>query len=147
MRKAGVEDLNSINRIIELCLSNRPVSDRIKKLTLPSLLFEPTDLEYMAIWVAGEPVNGVLGLQEIDEGMLLHSMYVDPNNFNQGVGSELFRHARKLTAKNNKDRLIVKAFSESIGFFEKIGFTPSDILNYPHTLEHRLSFITCYSRG
>jgi N-acetylglutamate synthase-like GNAT family acetyltransferase len=147
MRKAGVEDLNSINRIIELCLSNRPVSDRIKKLTLPSLLFESTDLEYMAIWVAGEPVNGVLGLQEIDEGMLLHSMYVDPNNFNQGVGSELFRHARKLTAKNNKDRLIVKAFSESIGFFEKIGFTPSDILNYPHTLEHRLSFITCYSRG
>jgi N-acetylglutamate synthase-like GNAT family acetyltransferase len=147
MRKAGVEDLNSINRIIELCLSNRPVSDRIKKLTLPSLLFESTDLEYMAIWVAGEPVNGVLGLQEIDEGMLLHSMYVDPNNYNQGVGSELFRHARKLTAKNNKDRLIVKAFSESIGFFEKIGFTPSDILNYPHTLEHRLSFITCYSRG
>ena len=147
MRKACVEDLNSINRVIELCLSNRPVSDRIKKLTLPSLLIEPTDLEYMAIWVAGEPVNGVLGLQEIDEGMLLHSMYVDPNNFNQGVGSELFRHARKLTAKNNKDRLIVKAFSESIGFFEKIGFTPSDILNYPHTLEHRLSFITCYSRG
>jgi N-acetylglutamate synthase-like GNAT family acetyltransferase len=147
MRKAGVEDLNSINRIIELCLSNRPVSDRIKKLTLPSLLFESTDLEYMAIWVAGEPVNGVLGLQEIDEGMLLHSMYVDPNNFNQGVGSELFRHARKLTAKNNKDRLIVKAFSESIGFFEKIGFTPSDILNYPHTLEHRLSSLTCFSRG
>ena len=135
MRKAGVEDLNSINRIIELCLSNRPVSDRIKKLTLPSLLFEPTDLEYMAIWVAGEPVNGVLGLQEIDEGMLLHSIYVDPSKSNQGVGTELFRHARQLTANNNQDRLIVKSFSESVGFFKKIGFTPSYILDYPHTLE------------
>ena len=147
MRKAGVEDLNSINRVIELCLSNRPVSDRIKKITLSSLLFDLTDLNYMAVWVVGEPVTGVLGLQKIDEGMLLHSIYVDPSKSNQGIGSELFRHARKLTAKNNKDRLIVKAFSESIGFFEKIGFTPSDILNYPHTLEHRLSFITCYSRG
>ena len=147
LRKAGVKDLNSINRVIELCLSNRPVSDRIKKITLSSLLFDLNDLNYMAVWVVGEPVTGVLGLQKIDEGMLLHSMYVDPNNFNQGVGSELFRHARKLTAKNNKDRLIVKAFSESIGFFEKIGFTPSDILNYPHTLEHRLSFLTCFSRG
>jgi N-acetylglutamate synthase-like GNAT family acetyltransferase len=147
MRKACVEDLNSINRVIELCLSNRPVSDRIKKLTLPSLLIEPTDLEYMAIWVVGEPVTGVLGLQEIDEGMLLHSMYVNPNKSNQGVGSELFRHAHQLTVQNNKDRLIVKAFSESIGFFEKIGFTSSDILNYPHTLEHRLSSLTCFSRA
>jgi len=147
MRKAGVEDLNSINRVIKLCLSNRPVSDRIKKLTLPSLLFESTDLDYMAIWVLGDPVTGVLGLQEIDEGMLLHSMYVDPSKCNQGVGSELFRHARQLTAKSNTDRLIVKAFSESIGFFEKIGFIPSDILNYPHTLEHRLSLLTCYSGG
>ena len=76
MRKAGVEDLNAINRVIELCLSNRPVSDRIKKLTLSSLLLEPTDLDYMAIWVMGEPVTGVLGLQKINEGVLIHSMYV-----------------------------------------------------------------------
>ena len=135
MRKAGVEDLNSINRVIEICLSNRPVSDRIKKLTLPSLLFEPTDLYFMDIWMVGKPVAGVLGLQEIDKGMLLHSMFVDPFKRNQGVGSELFQHARQLTAKSNKDRLIVKAFSESVGFFENIGFIPSDILNYPHTLE------------
>ena len=135
MRKAGVEDLNSINCVIELCLSNRPVSDRIKKLTLPSLLLEPTDLDYMAIWVMGEPVTGVLGLQKINEGMLIHSMYVDTSKSNKGVGRELFRHARQLTAKDNQDLLIVKAFSESIGFFEKIGFTPSDILDYPHTLE------------
>jgi len=135
LRKASVKDLNSINRVIELCLSNRPVSDRIKKITLSSLLFDLTDLNYMAVWVVGEPVTGVLGLQKIDEGMLLHSIYVDPSKSNQGIGSELFRHARQLTSTNNQDRLIVKAFSESIGFFKKIGFTPSYILDYPHTLE------------
>ena len=135
MRKACVEDLNSINRVIELCLNNRPVTERIKKLTLSSLLFESTDLNYMAIWVVGEPATGVLGLQKIDEGMLLHSIYVDPSKSNQGVGTELFRHARQLTANNNQDRLIVKSFSESVGFFKKIGFTPSYILDYPHTLE------------
>ena len=135
LRKASVKDLNSINRVIELCLSNRPVSDRIKKITLSSLLFDLTDLNYMAVWVVGEPVTGVLGLQKIDEGMLLHSIYVDPSKSNQGIGSELFRHAHQLTSTNNQDRLIVKAFSESIGFFKKIGFTPSYILDYPHTLE------------
>ena len=147
MRKAGVEDLNPINRVIELCLSNRPVSDRIKKLTLPSLLFEPTDLDYMDIWVLGQPATGVLGLQEIDEGMLLHSMYVDPSKCNQGLGRKLFRHARQLSEKKNVDRLIVKAFSESIGFFEMFGFTTSDNLDYPHTLEHRLGLLTCYKSG
>jgi N-acetylglutamate synthase-like GNAT family acetyltransferase len=135
LRKAGVEDLNSINRVIELCLYNRPVTERIKKLTLSSLLFESTDLNYMTIWVVGEPATGVLGLQKIDEGMLLHSIYVDPSKSNQGVGTKLFRHARQLTANNNQDRLIVKSFSESVGFFKKIGFTPSYILDYPHTLE------------
>ena len=135
LRKAGVEDLNSINRVIGLCLSNRPVSGRIKKLTLSSILFEPTDLNYMDIWVVGKPLTGVLGLQKLDEGMLLHSIYVDPSKSNQGIGSQLFRHARLMTATNNQDRLIVKAFFESLGFFIKIGFTPSNILSYPHTLE------------
>lgn len=135
LRKAGVEDLNSINRIIKLCLFNRPVSDRVKELTLLSLLFEPSDLHHMAIWVLGEPVTGVIGLQKIDKGILLHSIYVDPSKSNQGIGSELFRHACQLAVTNNQDRLIVKAFAESIGFFEKIGFSSSNILDYPHTLE------------
>ena len=135
LRKATCGDLRSINHVIEHCLSNRPVSERIKKLTLTSLLFEPTDLNCMDVWVAGEQVNGVLGLQKIDEGMLLHSIYVDPSKSNQGVGKKLFRHAHQLTVRNNQGLLIVKAFSESIGFFKKIGFTPSRILNYPYTLE------------
>lgn len=135
MRKAGINDLHSINKIIERCLSNRPVSARVKKLTLTSLLFEVTDLDYMSIWVAGEPIKGVLGLQKIDEGMLLHSIYVDPSKSNQGIGSELLNHARLHTLLNNKNRLIVKAFHESIGFFTRIGFTPSNILSYQHTFE------------
>ena len=135
MRKAGIEDLSSINNVIELCLVNRPVSDRIKKLTLSSLLFEPTDLDYMSIWVVGEPIIGVLGLQKIHEGMLLHSIYVNPSSSNKGIGSELLSHACTFTIKSNQNRLIVKAFYESIGFFKKTGFIPSNILDYPYTLE------------
>ena len=135
MRKAGNKDIDSSNKIIELCLSNRPVSDRIKKLTLSSLLFKPTDLDFMAIWVVGEPITGVLGLQKINEGMLLHSIYVNPSNSNQGIGSELLDHAYQYTLMSNQNKLLVKAFYESIGFFKKTGFTPSNILDYPHTLE------------
>ena len=135
MRKAEVKDLYAINDIIERCLSNRPVSDRIKKLTLPSLLFEATDLDYMAVWVAREPITGVVGLQKVDQGMLLHSIYVDPTRSNQGVGSELLNHAQNYAFQCNQDRLIVKAFHESIGFFTRLGFTPSKILSYPYTFE------------
>ena len=135
LRKADVNDLNSINWVIKRCLSNRPVSNRIKKLTLHSLLFELTDFNYIDIWVVGDPLIGVLGLLKIDEGILLHSIYVDPSKSGQGVGRKLFHHAHQVTQTNNQDRLIVKAFSESIGFFKKVGFTPSNILDYPHTLE------------
>ena len=135
MRKAGIKDLASINKIIELCLSNRPVSDRIKKLTLSSLLFKPTDIDFMTIWVVGEPIVGVLGLQKINEGMLLHSIYVNPSSSSQGIGSKLLDHAYQYTLMSKQNKLLVKAFYESIGFFKKIGFTPSNILDYPHTLE------------
>ena len=89
----------------------------------------------MAIWVAGKPIMGVLGLQKIRQGMLLHSIYVDPSKSNQGVGSELLHHACLHTLLSNQDRLIVKAFWESTGFFTKIGFAPSNILDYPYTFE------------
>jgi hypothetical protein len=39
-----------------------------------------------------------------------------------------------LATTSRQDRLIVKGFSASIEFFKKLGFTPSDILDYPHTL-------------
>ena len=135
MRKAGNKDIDSINKIIELCLSNRPVSDRIKKLTLSSLLFKPTDLDFMAIWVVGEPITGVLGLQKINEGMLLHSIYVNPSSSNQGIGCGLLDQAYQYTLISNQNKLLVKAFYESVGFFKKAGFAPSNILDYPHTLE------------
>lgn len=135
MREAGIKDLDSINKVIELCLSNRPVSDRIKKLTLSSLLFEPTDFDFMSIWVVGEPITGVLGLQKIYEGMLIHSIYVNPSSSNQGIGSELLHHAYQYTLLSNQNKLLVKAFYESIGFFKKTGFISSNILDYPHTLE------------
>jgi N-acetylglutamate synthase-like GNAT family acetyltransferase len=79
-------------------------------------------------------VGLIVGLQNIDEGMLMHSIYVDPSKSNKGVRSELFHHACQLATTSRQDRLIVKGFSVSIEFFKKLGFTPSDILDYPHTL-------------
>jgi len=135
IRKASQNNLNEIKRVIELCISGRPVTDRIKKLTLPSLLLEETDFNFMDIWVAGDPLVGVIALQEIKEGMLLHSLYVDPEAGGQGIGTELVNQAMKLTQEAGQERLLVKAFAESVSFFQKVGFTPSDILDYPHTLQ------------
>jgi GNAT superfamily N-acetyltransferase len=89
----------------------------------------------MAVSIVGGTDSWSAGTKKIDEGMILHSMYVHPFKSNQDVGSKLFRHAHQLTKTNNQYRLIVKAFSESIEVFKKIGFTSSDILDYPNTLE------------
>lgn len=133
-RAANTSDLDAIKSVIRSCVMNRPVSERVKKLTLPSLYLEPGDFDFMTIWIAGEPIAGVLALQEIDEGMLLHSLYVDPSVSGQGVGSQLARTACELTRATNQRRLIVKAFPEAVGFFEKVGFTKTNIIDYPHAL-------------
>ena len=138
IRKASLEELAEINSIIELCVDGRPVTDRIKKLTLPSLRLEPTDFKFMEVWVSGIPISGVLGLQEIKEGTLLHSLYVDLEAGRKGIGSALVKKAIQSTRKTNQHRLLVKAFAESVSFFEKAGFTPSDVLDYPYTLEMSL---------
>ena len=40
----------------------------------------------------------------------------------------------KLTREGGQERLLVKAFAESVSFFQKVGFKPTDVLDYPHTL-------------
>ena len=135
IRKASTEELANINRVIALCVAGRPVTDRIKKLTLPSLLLEETDFSFMDIWLAGDPIVGVIALQEIKEGMLLHSLYVDPEAGGKGIGTELVNQAVKLTKEAGQERLLVKAFAESASFFHKVGFEPTDVLDYPHTLQ------------
>lgn len=99
IRKASLEELVEINSIIELCVDGRPVTDRIKKLTLPSLRLEPTDFKFMEVWVSGIPISGVLGLQEIKEGTLLHSLYVDLEAGGKGIGSALVKKAIQSTRK------------------------------------------------
>lgn len=138
IRKASTEELANINRVIALCVAGRPVTDRIKKLTLPSLLLEETDFSFMDIWLAGDPIVGVIALQEIKEGMLLHSLYVDPEAGGKGIATALVDQALKLTRKLGQERLLVKAFAESVSFFQKVGFKPTDVLDYPNTLEMSL---------
>jgi N-acetylglutamate synthase-like GNAT family acetyltransferase len=130
---ANLNDLTAMNAVIRKCVSNRPVTDRIKKLTLPSLLLEETDFNFMDIWVAGDPIVGVIALQGTKEGMLLHSLYVDPKASGNGIGTELVNQAVKLTKEAGQERLLVKAFAESVRFFQKVGFEPTDVLDYPHT--------------
>lgn len=134
-RLAINSDIETINLVIEHCVMQRPVSDRIKKLTLPSLYLEEADLEMMVVRVAGDPIVGVFALQSMNSGALLHSLYVDPVSSGNGLGYSLIRAAMRLSKEAHYPKLIVKAFPESVGFFERVGFKASKVLDYPHTLE------------
>ena len=77
----------------------------------------------------------MIALREMEAGVLLHSLYIDPKAAGKGVGRSLVNKAIFLTLETNHSRLIVKAFKEAVGFFTKVGFVESDILDYPYTLE------------
>ena len=118
--KATLSDLHSINKIIKSCIYTRPVTDRMKRLTQGLLYLQTTDFELMEIWIIGVPIIGVIALREMEAGVLLHSLYIDPKAAGKGVGRSLVNKAIFLTLETNHSRLIVKAFKEAVGFFTKV---------------------------
>ena len=71
-------------------------------MTLPSFLFESIDFSYMTVCVIEKPFVGLLRLQKIDQGMLLHSISVNPSKSNKGIVSKIFRDDCQLAIMNKQ---------------------------------------------
>lgn len=129
LRTARKQDLDAINIVIEAAVMNWQLPDRIKRLALPSYRYTLIDYDHLEIIVAEIPGKGIVGvagceMAKPDEipgkrALLLHGLYVKPQNQHQGVGSRLFKAVEVLVKKYDCDGLLVKAQTDAVGFFEQ----------------------------
>lgn len=147
LRRAGTDDLTALNALIERAVMTWQLAERVKRLSLPSYLYHPHDLDHLHIEVvedakhtlnavaAWEPANP-RDLPAGQRGLLLHGIYVDPAHLRQGIGSRLLDAALTAAQAQGFDGLLVKAQAEANGFFERQGMQRLPITDpsrdYPH---------------
>lgn len=127
IRPASAGDLDQINRIIEAAIMTWDLSDRVKRLTIPTYKYNELDLQHLEIVVA-ERQGRILGVaawepaKAIDaprdkSALLVHGIYVDPTHHREGIGSLLFSAAEDAVANTQLDGLVVKAQKGSEPFY------------------------------
>jgi len=127
IRPAQAADLDEINRIIEAAIMTWELSDRVKRLTLPTYKYNEMDLQHMEIVVAKRhgQILGIAAWEQANpidapkgkSALLLHGIYVDPEHHRQGIGSLLFSAAEAATTSTQLDGLVVKSQKGSEPFY------------------------------
>ena len=133
VRPAKGEDLTSINQIITDCVYRWDLSDRVKRLTLQSYLYDSHDLDHLDIFVATNKGGDMLGVAALESanssdlpanlsGLLLHGLYVAPEYQRKQVGNKLMDHSMEHVKQQQMQGLLVKAQPDANSYFEKQGF-------------------------
>jgi predicted N-acetyltransferase YhbS len=132
IRPADQADLDAINRVIQAAVMTWNLSERVKRLSLPSYRYDSVDLDHLDIVVAEDDRQGILGIAAWEpvaanalpagsEALSLHGIYVDPAHHHRGIGRRLFRAAENAVCERGLGGLLVKAQAGSTGFFTAQG--------------------------
>lgn len=147
LRRGSVEDLATVNGVIERAVMGWNLPERVKRLSLPSYRYSPHDLQHLQLWVAEDTGHSIIGAaawepadsREIPAGktaLLLHGLYVDPSRQRQGVGARLLDAALAAAREEGCDGLLVKAQPDAEGFFAARGLQRLSVedpsRDYPH---------------
>lgn len=142
------EDLDDINQVIEAAIMQWNLPERVKRLSLPSYFYNELDLEHFEIVVAkqSEKIIGLASWEQADikdtpeyqSGLLLHGLYVHPDNQNQGIGKKLLKTAEKAARDKGLNGLLVKAQPDAVAYFRKQGMSEVEIQNTSRDYAHRL---------
>jgi len=131
LRKAGSEDLPALNRVVQAAFMTWDLPERVKRLSLSSYLYDEMDLQYLELMLA-ERAGRVVGVAAWEQatqrdcpgdarGLLLHGLYVHPEEAGRGIGRELLAAAQDAAAAAGMDGVLVKAQTDAVGFFERLG--------------------------
>ena len=131
LRHAGSEDLSALNRVVQAAFMTWDLPERVKRLSLPSYLYDEMDLQHLQLTLA-ERNGRVVGVAAWEpaaprdcpgdtRGLLLHGLYVHPEEGGRGIGRELLAAAQAATAAAGMDGVLVKAQTDAVGFFERLG--------------------------
>ncbi len=124
LRKAGPADLPAVNTIVERAIATWNSSARVLRLSLPLYRYTELDLAHLELLVAEtSEVIGVAALEMTadDSGVLLHGLYVDPQQRRLGVGTRLLQAAEQIARRHGRG-MRVRARPEAMAFFEANGY-------------------------
>ncbi len=138
IRQADSDDLDASNQIITAAVMNWDLSERVKRLSLPSYLYKEIDLQFFQIYLASsqnKPVavltleNELVNINNNSNALLIHGLYVHPHQQTGGIGSQLINVAEQQARLKNANGLLVKAQKDAEGFFIRMGMQKLTIEN------------------
>ncbi len=143
IRPADAHDLPRVNALITRALTTWDLPERVKRLALPTYLYELEDLASLTLvtaFVGGVLVGTAAWEAARFEGvsaLSLHGLYVDPEWWGRGVGSCLLEAAERAARTQGAAAITVKAQAGARGFFLARGFAPPEARrasDYAHLL-------------
>lgn len=148
LRPAAPDDLEEVNRVIEAAVMTWDLTERVKRLSLPSYCYDVHDFEHLQLVVAEDPVRGIVGLaawEPVDsrdvpddqQGLLLHGIYVGPDAHRNGIGTRLVEAALEAAQTQGYDGLLVKAQPSAEAFFTACGFRRLPVRDPSRDYAHR----------
>lgn len=148
LRKATIADLAAINDIIDAAVMGWSLPERVKRLALPTYRYTPHDLETLELVIAENTERQVIGIAawgpvgpvDAIEGysaLLLHGIYVKPDQQHQGIGTQLLDAAEQAAIEKECSGLMVKAQASAAGFFLSQGMQPLEVVNEKRDYAYR----------
>jgi N-acetylglutamate synthase-like GNAT family acetyltransferase len=120
--------------------------ERVKRLAMPGYRYNEHDLEHYEIVVA-ESGHHIVGVAARDtephqgpadeRAMLLHGIYVHPEQQHRGIGSQLLAAAEHTACARDFDGIMVKAQKDAEGFFGAQGLEKLEIRDLARDYENR----------
>lgn len=138
IRLANSEDLDNINQIINTAVMDWNLPERVKRLSLPTYHYKDVDLQFLQIYVASiknTPIavlaldNELIQLNSHRNALLIHGLYVHPQQQGYGIGRQLITFAEQQAKLKNANALLVKAQRDAEDFFVRMGMQKLEVEN------------------
>ena len=148
LRLAGRSDLDAVNRVIESAIRTWVVPERVRRLCVPLYRYSEHDLEFLDLVVAEAENIGIVGIAAWEEAdavdapagysaLLLHGIYVAPDQHRKGVGTRLFEVAEMAASVRGFDGVLVKAQPGAGDFFRALGLEAIPVQDFSRDYPHR----------
>ncbi|MFT6437072.1 MAG: GNAT superfamily N-acetyltransferase [Candidatus Azotimanducaceae bacterium] len=141
---ATLEDVSQINLVIEQAVMAWPLSERLRRLSLPLLRYTEADWPHYQFLIKREH-DSVVAIAAWDphtrcatvhgHAALLHGLYVMPAWQGCGIGWRLIQEVAKLARALPVDGVLVKAERIAVSYFESRGLlvvAATDRQDYPY---------------
>ena len=147
LRPASPFDLLTVNGVIASAIHTWELPERVKRLCVPLYRYSEHDLDFLDLVVAEAENVGIVGVaawEQADAGdapaghsaLLLHGIYVAPDQHRKGVGTRLFEAAETVASLRGFDGVLVKAQPGAGNFFLALGLERVPVQDcsrdYPH---------------